>query len=107
MADKEISVQELKARLDAGEQFQLLDVREPWEVAIARLPGSTHIPLGQLPARLGELQADSDLVVMCKSGGRSRRAAELLLARGFARAANLSGGIDAWAAEIDPDLPTY
>lgn len=107
MAVKEVSVQELKRRLDAGEKFQLLDVREPWEVAIAGLPGSTHIPLGQLPTRLAELQTDSDLIVMCKSGGRSRRATELLLARGFDRAANLSGGIDAWADEIDPDLPTY
>ncbi len=107
MAVKEVSVQELKRRLDAGEQFQLLDVREPWEIALASLPGSIHIPLGQLPARLAELQTDSDLIVMCKSGGRSRRATELLLARGFDRAANLSGGIDAWAEEIDPDLPTY
>lgn len=107
MAVKEVSVQELKRRLDAGEKFQLLDVREPWELAIARLPGSIDIPLGQLSARLAELQTDSDLIVMCKSGGRSRRATELLVARGFDRAANLSGGIDAWADEIDPDLPTY
>lgn len=107
MTVKEVSVQELKRRLDAGEKFQLLDVREPWEIAIAHLPGSIQIPLGQLPARLAELQSDSDLIVMCKSGGRSRRATELLLARGFERAANLSGGIDAWAHEIDPDLPTY
>jgi sulfur-carrier protein adenylyltransferase/sulfurtransferase len=107
MAVKEVSVQELKRRLDAGEKFQLLDVREPWEVAIARLPGSIHIPLGQLPARLAELHSDSDLIVMCKSGGRSARATELLLARGFERAANLAGGINAWADEIDPELPTY
>jgi rhodanese-related sulfurtransferase len=107
MAVKEVSVQELKRRIDAGEQFQLLDVREPWEIALASLPGSIHIPLGQLPARLAELQTDSDLIVMCKSGGRSRRATELLLARGFDRAANLTGGIEAWAEEIDPDLPTY
>ncbi len=107
MVVKEVSVQELKRRLDAGDKLQLIDVREPWEVAIAHIPGSTHIPLGQLPARLGELQADSDIIVMCKSGGRSRRAAELLLARGYARAANLTGGIEAWADEIEPDLPTY
>ena len=107
MVVKEVSVQELKRRLDAGDKLQLIDVREPWEVAIARLPASTHIPLGQLPARLGELQSDSDIIVMCKSGGRSRRATELLLARGFERAANLTGGIEAWADEIEPDLPTY
>ena len=107
MAVKEVSVQELKRRLDAGDKLQLIDVREPWEVAIARIPGSTPIPLGQLPARLGELQSDSDIIVMCKSGGRSRRATELLLARGYERAANLAGGIEAWADEIEPDLPTY
>jgi adenylyltransferase/sulfurtransferase len=107
MVVKEVSVQELKRRLDAGDKLQLIDVREPWEVAIARIPGSTEIPLGQLPARLGELQTDSDIIVMCHSGGRSRRATELLLARGFERAANLTGGIAAWADEIDPDLPTY
>ena len=107
MAVKEVSVQELKRRMDAGEKFQLLDVREPWEVAIAHLPGSTHIPLGQLSARLSELPADSDTIVMCHSGGRSRRATEMLVARGFDRAANLTGGIDAWADEIDPDMPTY
>ena len=104
---KEVSVQELKRRLDAGDKLQLVDVREPWELAIVRLPSSTHIPLGQLPARLGELQTDSDIIVMCRSGGRSRRATELLLARGFERAANLTGGILAWADEIEPDLPTY
>ena len=107
MAVKEVSVQELKRRMDAREKFQLLDVREPWEVAIAHLPGSTHIPLGQLSARLSELPADSDIIVMCHSGGRSRRATEMLIARGFDRAANLTGGIDAWADEIDPDMPTY
>ena len=107
MTVHEVSVQELKRRLDAGEKFQLLDVREPWEVAIARLPSSIHIPLGQLPARLGELQTDSDIIVMCKSGGRSRRATEMLTARGFGRAANLTGGIEAWADEIDTTLPSY
>ena len=107
MAVKEVSVQELKRRLDAGEKFQLLDVREPWEVAIASLPGSTLIPLGQLSERLAELQSDSDIIVMCRSGGRSRRATEMLNAGGFDRAANLSGGISAWADEIDPTLPTY
>ena len=107
MAVKEVSVQELKRRLDAGENFLLLDVREPWEVAIARLPGSTSIPLGQLSAHLAELHSDADIIVMCKSGGRSHRATEMLTARGFSRAANLSGGIDAWADEIDPNLPTY
>jgi sulfur-carrier protein adenylyltransferase/sulfurtransferase len=103
----EISVQELKRRLDAGEKLQVLDVRESWELAIARLPGSIHIPLGELPTRLQELKHDSDIIAMCKSGGRSRRAAELLAAKGFERVANLTGGINAWASEIDQNLPSY
>jgi rhodanese-related sulfurtransferase len=103
----EIEPRELKRRLDAGEALTLLDVREPWEVAIARIPGSLHIPLGEVPARLGELDSDGALIVMCKVGGRSLRAAQFLAARGFSHVANLSGGIDAWARDIDPGLPSY
>jgi sulfur-carrier protein adenylyltransferase/sulfurtransferase len=107
MKIEEISVQELKRRLDAGETLQLLDVREPWEVAIAHLSQSIPIPLGQLSARRQELQADRELIVLCKSGGRSRRAAEFLATQGFGKVANLTGGMDAWTREIDPTLPTY
>ncbi len=107
MAIKELSVQELKRRLDAGERLQVLDVREPWEYAIVHLPGSIHIPLGQLAERVQELSPDSDIIAMCKSGGRSRRAAELLAAAGINRVANLTGGINAWTSEIDPSLPSY
>jgi rhodanese-related sulfurtransferase len=103
----ELAPQELKRRLDAGERLTILDVREPWEIAIAGLPGTLNIPLQEVPARLGELDRNADLVVMCHSGGRSRRAAEFLSARGFSRVANLSGGIDAWSRDVDPDLPTY
>jgi rhodanese-related sulfurtransferase len=107
VAVKELPVQELKRRLDAGERLLVLDVREPWEYALAHLPGSIHIPLGQLPGRVQELSSESDIVAMCKSGGRSRRAAELLASAGFNRVANLTGGIDAWTREIDPSLPSY
>ena len=107
MAVPEISVQELKRRMDAGEPLQLLDVREPWEVAIASLPGALHIPLQQLPQRLKELSGDGQLVAMCKSGGRSRRAAQFLQSAGFPKVENLTGGIDAWREEIDPTLPPY
>ena len=103
----EISPQELKRRLDAGEQLQVLDVREPWECAIVSLPGTVNIPLAQVPQRLKELDAGRELIAMCKSGGRSRRAAEYLQTAGFQRVANLTGGIDAWARDIDPSLPTY
>ena len=99
--------QELKRRLDAGETLQVIDVREPWEFAIARLPGTTNIPLAEVPQRLHELDHDAEIVMMCKVGGRSRRAAEFLAARGFQRVANQTGGIDAWTREIDPSLPSY
>jgi adenylyltransferase/sulfurtransferase len=103
----EIEPVELKRRIDAGERPYVLDVREPWEFAISSLAGSTNIPLNEIPLRLKELDADSDIIVMCKAGGRSRSAAAFLLARGFKKVGNLHGGIDAWACDIDPGLPTY
>ncbi len=107
MAVPELLPQQLKRRLDAGEPLRLLDVREPWECAIARLPGSVNIPLGEIPSRWQELDAESEIIVVCKAGGRSRRAAQFLLAQGFGRVANLSGGIDAWTRDIDPNLPSF
>jgi adenylyltransferase/sulfurtransferase len=97
----------LKAKMDARQPFCLLDVREPWEVALARIPQSLCIPLNEIPARLRELDADAHIIVMCKVGGRSQRAAEFLAAQGFGRVSNLRGGIDAWTREIDPDVPAY
>ena len=85
----------------------MLDVREPWECAIARLAGSINIPLDELPRRLAELDARATTIVMCKAGGRSRRAAQYLAGAGFNQAVNLAGGIDAWARDVDPGLPTY
>ena len=90
-----------------AEPLQLLDVREPWECAIARLPASLNIPLGDIAARWRELDPAADIVVVCKAGGRSRRAAQFLSAQGFGRVANLSGGIDAWTRDIDPSLAAY
>jgi len=107
MAVEEIAPGELKRRLDAGEHLCVLDVREQWEVAIARLPGSLHIPLNEIPLRLKELDANSDIIVMCKAGGRSRRAAEFLARSGFRNVSNLTGGIDAWSSDVDPTLPPY
>ena len=97
----------LKAKMDAGESFCLLDVREPWEIALASIPGSLAIPLHDIPARLKELDATSEIIVMCKGGGRSQRAADFLAAQGYGRVANLQGGINAWARDIDPDVPDY
>ncbi|HEY1724846.1 MAG TPA: rhodanese-like domain-containing protein [Steroidobacteraceae bacterium] len=107
MAVPELDPQQLKARLDAGEALRLLDVREPWEYAIARLPGSIHVPLGELSRRWRELEREGPIVVVCKVGSRSRRAAEFLAAQGFGQVANLAGGMDAWMRDIDPDLKVY
>ena len=98
---------ELKRRLDAGETPCILDVREPWELAICGLPGARHIPLYEIPARFNELDATSSIIVVCKGGARSRKAAKFLSARGFGRVSTLAGGIDAWARDVDPTLPTY
>jgi rhodanese-related sulfurtransferase len=107
MPVKEIPPQELKRRQDSGEPLRLIDVREPWEVAIASVPGAVNIPLNELPQRLQELDPQADIVVMCKVGGRSARAAAFLQTRGFLHVANLAGGIDAWTQDIDPTLQSY
>jgi rhodanese-related sulfurtransferase len=103
----QISVAEYRRLRDAGTPAVLLDVREPWEVAIASLPGSRHIPLNEIPQRFKELDADSAIIVMCKVGGRSQRVADYLLSQGFSHVSNLQGGIDAWRRDFDPDLPSY
>ena len=107
----EISVDELARRRDAlpGERggLTLVDVREPWEVEICRLPGSIDIPLALLPGRLDALPRDGILVVLCHHGARSRQAVEWLRANGVANAVNLSGGIDAWVRQIEPSMRTY
>jgi adenylyltransferase/sulfurtransferase len=104
----QISVQELKRRIDAKEDVFVLDVREPYEVPIVNI-GAPLIPLGDLPKRLDELtaQKDREIVVHCKSGGRSQKAALILKSAGFQHVANLAGGILAWADKIDPTLPKY
>jgi rhodanese-related sulfurtransferase len=94
----------LKAKMDAKAPFCLLDVREPWEVARASLPGCRCIPLQEIPARMQELDAAAEIIVMCQAGMRSQRAAEYLAAQGFSRVANLRGGIAAWARQFDPGL---
>jgi len=106
-SDPGMSPRELKARIDAGKRPVILDVREPQEVAICRIAGSTTIPLGELPQRLDELDRDDEIVVHCKSGGRSARAVALLRERGFRHASNLTGGILRWINDIDPALPRY
>ena len=102
----EITPTELAARLDAKEDFDLIDVREPYEWQLGRLPTARLIPLGQLPGALSTLDSTRDIVVYCRSGKRSADATLQLRAAGF-RAVNLAGGILRWSDEIDPSLPKY
>ena len=102
----DITAKDLSTRLKQN-HLVLLDVREPHELEISALPGAVNIPLGTLAARLSEIDSAQDLVVFCKTGGRSTRALELLVSAGFKKVKNLKGGINAWAQEIDPKLPIY
>ena len=86
---------------------QLLDVRETWEVALCALAGAVTIPMGQIPARADELDPDRPVVCYCHHGIRSMQVAMFLDRRGFGQVWNLSGGVDAWAREVDPCCPTY
>jgi rhodanese-related sulfurtransferase len=106
MSIPEISPAEYLARRDQGENLTLLDVREEWELKVASVPGIVHIPMGQVAARLNELDPQKEIVVLCRSGRRSWDIAALLQQRGF-RAVNLAGGILAWSRDIDPSIPTY
>lgn len=105
--DWDISALDLKSRLSLTPNLLLLDVREPHELAISALRGSKNIPLGELAARLSELDSAQEMVVFCKSGTRSARALELLVSAGFKKIKNLKGGINAWAKEVDKELPVY
>jgi sulfur-carrier protein adenylyltransferase/sulfurtransferase len=103
----DITPGELAECLREGNSIHLVDVREPHELEISRLEGAKLIPLGQLAARMHELDSAHELVLFCKSGSRSARALELLASAGFRRVKNLKGGINAWAQEIDKSLPVY
>ncbi len=105
-ANWDITVQELAERVKTN-HLKLVDVREPHELEISRLPNATNIPLGQLAARLSELDSAEEMVIFCKSGSRSARGLELLTSAGFKKVKNLKGGINAWAREVDTSLPIY
>ena len=102
----EVTVEDLKRKLDNGEPVSVLDVREPHEYEVANI-GARLIPLGELPERLIELDRDENLAVHCKTGGRSARAVKLLRDSGFQNVYNVKGGITAWSEEIDPSVPKY
>jgi sulfur-carrier protein adenylyltransferase/sulfurtransferase len=102
----QLTVKELKARRDAGEDIFLLDVREPYEYQIAQI-GGTLIPQNDVPNRLAEIPRDREIIVHCRSGARSQKIAELLKQSGYKDVANVAGGILAWADEIDPSVQKY
>ena len=103
----EIDVQALHKIMEGEGTWTLLDVREPYEVEVASIEGATLMPLGELPARVEELDRNREIFVFCHSGVRSARATEFLRSAGFPKVANVAGGIDAWSEEIDPSVPRY
>ena len=102
----QVSPKDLKKRIDAGEDLFILDVREPFEYQIANI-GGVLIPQNDVPKRIGEIDRNREIVVQCKSGGRSQRIAEYLKQSGFPTVSNLAGGILAWSDEVDPKVPKY
>ncbi len=102
-----MTVRELKDRLDKGDKVFLLDVREPHEFSLAKIEGSTLIPLGTLPQSLNQLDPTDEIVALCHKGMRSADAVGFLLQQGFSNVKNLIGGIDAWSVEIDHSVPRY
>ena len=106
MAVAEITPTEFVARREKGESLTLLDVREDWELGVASVPDVVHIPMGEVADRLGELDREREVVVLCRSGRRSLQVANFLQQNGF-RAVNLAGGILAWSRELDATIPTY
>ncbi len=107
MNGEEISVQDLAAARSAGAPHLLLDVREAWELELAKLAPCLHIPLGEVAGRVGEVPRDLPVYVLCHGGVRSGRAVEFLRGAGFGQARNVHGGIAAWSAEVDDEVPTY
>lgn len=103
----EMTPAEFAARAASGTAPVLLDVREDWELEIARLESVVHIPMGDIPARFGELDPAQELVVVCRSGGRSGQVARFLEQQGFQKVWNLAGGTLAWSEQVDHDLPQY
>jgi adenylyltransferase/sulfurtransferase len=102
----QLSVKELKRRIDAGEDVYILDVREPYEYRIAQIGGKL-IPQTDVPNRLAEIDSEREIIVQCRSGVRSQRIAEFLKQQGYPRVVNLAGGILAWSDEIDPKMQKY
>ena len=105
--DFAITPKELKTRLDKGDKLVLMDVREPWEFALAKLDGSVLMPLATLPQSLDKLDRQAEIIAYCHHGMRSADATGFLLQQGFSNVKNRIGGIDAWSAQVDPSVPRY
>lgn len=106
--DYEITPEDVKAKLDRGEAFTLLDVREPWEFEVARLSEAKLMPMGDVPGRAHqELDPDEDIVVICHHGVRSLNVTSWLRQEGFGKARSMQGGIDAWSRRVDAKTPLY
>jgi rhodanese-related sulfurtransferase len=107
MDDLEITPAETKQRLDRGEKFLLIDVREPWEFQLCRIEGAKLIPMGSIPASLQELDTGDEVVCYCHHGMRSMDVVVWLRGQGVERARSMAGGIERWSVEIDPRVPRY
>jgi rhodanese-related sulfurtransferase len=106
--DYEITPEEVKSKLDAGEPFTLLDVREPWEFQNARIDGASLMPMGDVPSRAHqELDPEDHIVVVCHHGVRSMNVTVWLRQQGFEKAQSMRGGIDAWSRRVDEKVPMY
>ena len=103
----EITPNELQQRRERNEELTILDVREPWERQTASIAESHHIPMGDVPARVQELDPDQHIVVYCHHGVRSLAVTDWLRKQGFDKAQSMAGGIDRWSQEIDPKVPRY
>ncbi len=104
---QQLTPAQLKERLARGPVPVILDVREPWEIAVCALPGARHIPMREIPAHTDDLPRDADVVVVCHHGVRSQYVASFLERLGFERLYNLAGGIDAWARDVEPTMAKY
>lgn len=100
-------MKELHQRREAGEKIVLVDVREQNEVDYCKIAGSIHIPMGQVPFRLNELNPNDSIVVHCHKGGRSMQVCNFLASKGYKDVSNLHGGITEWSRQIDPSVPMY
>ena len=106
--DYEISPERVKAKLDGGDDFLLLDVREPWEFEAARIEGAKLMPMGDVPSRAHqELDPEGSIVVICHHGVRSMNVTAWLRQQGFEKAQSMRGGIDAWSRAVDQKVPVY